>query len=225
MTAPSTGGPTIVYRKLERSDLRAAAELHIEVFDDHFLGHMGRRFLELLYGQWVDRPGSYGFVALADRRLVGCVIGSQDLAPVFNDFYRRHFVALSGQFAVRFVRDGFVRRHVAARLPHVLRAIRVRLGMKPTSGAEPEEWPRAQLLSIGVAADLRGRGIAEELAARFCEALAADGVDAVGLSVLTTNPRAIRFYEKSGWIPQATVGGSATFYRYLGDRAGRPSPD
>ena len=86
---------TVVYRDLQVGDLPAAAALHREVFADYFLGHMGQRFLELFYGEFVGRPGTYTVVALDGGHVVGTVIGATDLARVFSDFYRRHFVALA----------------------------------------------------------------------------------------------------------------------------------
>jgi ribosomal protein S18 acetylase RimI-like enzyme len=211
----AAGNRTVLYRDLQVGDLPAAAELHREVFADYFLGHMGQRFLELFYGEFVGRPGAYTVVALDDGRVVGTVIGSTDLAKVFSDFYRRHFAALAWQVMVRFVRDGYVRGHVRSRLPQVGRAIKSRLGISRAAPEAVVEWPQAQLLSIGVAASQRGTLVAAELMTRFCNRMAADGVDAVGLSVLEDNPRAIAFYERMGWTRGENSGGSATFYRRL----------
>lgn len=207
---------TVVYRDLEVGDLPAAAALHREVFADYFLGHMGQRFLELFYGEFVGQPGTYAVVALDGGIVVGAVIGATDLASVFASFYRRHFLSLAWQVTVRFVRDGYVRSHVRSRLPHVGRAVKTRLGIARTAPATAAvEWPQAQLLSIGVSTSQRGTPVAAELMTRFCDRMAADGVDAVGLSVFEDNPRAIAFYERMGWTRGDNSGGSATFYRRL----------
>ena len=107
-----------------------------------------------------------------------------------------------------------MRSNILARVPHVLTAIRSRLG---SGGAapDPDAWPPAQLLSIGVAAPYRGRGIAEGLTQRFCDRLVADGVDAVGLSVLSGNAGAITFYERSGWQLRTADASSMSFWRPL----------
>jgi ribosomal protein S18 acetylase RimI-like enzyme len=214
MEAAADNG-TVVYRDLQVGDLPAAAALHREVFGDYFLGHMGQRFLELFYGEFVGRSGTYTVVALDGGRVVGTVIGATDLGKVFSDFYRRHFLALAWQVMVRFVRDGYIRGHVRSRLPHVGRAIKSRLGIARPTPAAVAEWPAAQLLSIGVAASQRGTPVGAELVTRFCDRMAADGVDAVGLSVFEDNPRAIAFYERMGWTRGENSGGSATFYRRL----------
>lgn len=207
----------ITYRDLDRGDLWAAAMLHREVFGDYFLGHMGQRFLELFYGEFVSVPGNYGFVAMADGRMVGLVVGSTDLTRFYNDLYRRHFLALGWQFVVRFIADGYIRGHVASRLPHVARAVRSRLGLGPSKASAPgvPVQPQAQLLSVGVAGTHRGLGVAEKLTARFLDRLVVGGADDVELSVRTDNPGAIAFYEKTGWVQRRAGGGSATFVRRL----------
>jgi ribosomal protein S18 acetylase RimI-like enzyme len=209
----------VEYRELAVADLPAVANLHREVFADHFLGHMGSRFLELFYGEFVSRPGNYGLVAVADGKVVGAVIGSTEAGRLFSDFYRRHFLRLGVTFAGRFVRDGYVRRHTRQRLGHVGMAIRSRLGLgrrkapaAPGASASAGS-PTARLLSIGVASSHRGTGIAAELAARFCARLAEDGVDRVGLSVRNDNPRAIAFYEKTGWKLEKSTSSSISFWR------------
>jgi ribosomal protein S18 acetylase RimI-like enzyme len=209
-------GPAAEIRLLERRDLRAAAELHQRVFADYFLGHMGRRFLELFYAEFVGNPGNYGFVAIREHRLVGTVIGSVDLDRFFHDFYRRRFLSLAGAVAAQIIRDPYVRGNLPARVSHVGRAARSWLGRSPRrETAASSDWPPAQLLSIGLDEEPRGMGIAEALVARFCDALAADGVDAVGLSVRPDNPRAIAFYERTGWLVQRVGPTSVTFCRSL----------
>lgn len=205
----------VTLRPLEADDLPAAAALHRRAFRDYFLGHMGQRFLELFYAQFVGAPGHYGFVALAGGRVVGTVIGSVELSRLYHDLYRRHFGSLAAIVAVRVVRDGYVRRHLRARLAHVTKAVKSRLGRGV--GAVPDQlaWPSSQLLSIGVDEEFRGMGIGEALTERFCRALADDGMDAVGLSVRSDNAAAIAFYLRTGWIRKSTAPDSATFWRRL----------
>ncbi len=211
----AAGTGEIAYRPLSAADLHGAAGLHEAVFSDYFLGHMGTAFLELFYGEFVDRPGNYGFVAVQSGRVVGAVVGAADLSGFYPDFYRRHFAKVSVMTAARLVRDGFIRRHIAARAPHLATAVRSRLGRGEAPAPDPDAWPPAQLLSIGVAADHRGRGIADGLTQLFCAALAADGVEAVGLTVFNDNGRAIRFYEKDGWRVQRTDEASTAFWMPL----------
>ena len=211
---PSIHAPGPTYRRFVASDAPTAAELHRAVFRDYFLGRMGQRFLELFYAEF-DRPGNYGFVALVEGRLVGTVIGSTDLARMFNDFYRRNFPALARAYLVQAIRDTYVRRNTAARLAHVVKAVQSRLGLRPSSAPDPKAWPPAQLLSIGVAEEHRGAGIAEALTERFCTALAADGVDAVGLSVRSDNARAAAFYVRTGWVLDRSDAKSSTYWKRL----------
>lgn len=210
---PETVSGDLHYRRLTASDAPGAARLHREVFGDYFLGHMGQGFLEVFYREFVGKPGNYGVVALTDGVVVGAVIGSSDLARFFADLYRGHFVELGVRFVVRLARDPYVRRHAAARVPHVAAAVRSRLGVGPSVARTPDDGPPAQLLSVGVADGYRGRGIAEELTERFCRFLDDDGIETVGLTVFNDNDRAIAFYERTGWGRQQTDEVSTTFWR------------
>jgi ribosomal protein S18 acetylase RimI-like enzyme len=68
-----------------------------------------------------------------------------------------------------------------------------------TAGTTATPDKIAHLMSIGVANDFRGRGVAEALSDHFCQAVAADGRHVVFLSVLAENSRAIHFYKRTGW--------------------------
>jgi succinoglycan biosynthesis protein ExoA len=189
----------VAYRNLTMLDVPGAARLHREVFADYFLGHMGQKFLEVLYREFVGMPGNHGVVAIVDGKVAGAVIGSSDLARFYSGFYRRHFAELGVRFAVQVARDGYIRRHMAARLPHVATALRSRLGLGRPMPTSSSDEPAAQLLSIGVSDRRRGLGIAGELTRRFCDLLQDEGVVEVGLTVFNENTGAIAFYQKTGW--------------------------
>lgn len=211
----AAAGSGVTYRNLTMLDVPGAARLHREVFADYFLGHMGQQFLEVFYREFVGRPGNHGVVAIVDGQVAGAVIGSSDLARFYAGLYRRHFAVLGIRFAVRVARDGYIRRHMAARLPHVATAVRSRLGLGRSLPPSSSEEPPAQLLSIGVADRRRGLGIADELTRRFCDLLADEGVGAVGLTVFNENTGAIAFYERTGWRRRPAGPVSTAFVRVL----------
>jgi ribosomal protein S18 acetylase RimI-like enzyme len=207
----------VMVRVLTLADVPGAASLHRLVFADYFLGRMSQRFVELFYEQFVDQRGSYGLVAEAEGRIVGAVIGTVDPAALYSDFYRRHFLVLARLLVSRALTDRVVRRQALDRLPGVISVARSPLWTRrPTGGhaSSPLVPPRAaRLLSIGVAADYRGSGVAEELVEAFCRRLADDGVERVGLSVFNDNLRAAAFYEKTGWTRSHVGATSTTFTR------------
>lgn len=208
----------IQIRALALEDVVQVARLHGRVFPDYFLSHLGPRFLERFYGMFVDQPGHYGIVAVTPEQVVGFVVGTGNATALYRRFYRRHMLALIPIVAGRLLADGYIRRHIAARASHIGRALRAlvqRSDPAPTvpSSSQADGSPAARLLSIGVAPECRGRGVAERMVVAFCERMRHDGIHTVGLTVRRDNARAIAFYRKSGWIEEA--GGEATlrFFR------------
>lgn len=191
---------------MQREDVPATVEVHRRVFPDYFLTHMGREFLELFYAHLITGPG-YGFVARHNGQIFGFSAGTAAPEQFYQGFYRQNFPALFRIVIVRLLMDPYIRRSIwrrASHLRHVGRAmLRSRLAKRDPAqtitGAEPKSHGAVHLLSIGVADDFRGQGVAEALAERFCRAAEEEGKDLVRLSVLPGNARAVRFYKRTGW--------------------------
>jgi ribosomal protein S18 acetylase RimI-like enzyme len=66
----------------------------------------------------------------------------------------------------------------------------------------PERAGEVETLSLLPAA--RGRGLGRALLDRAQEELRAAGIDELRLSVIATNERAVRFYEREGFAPMVT---------------------
>src|SRR5207249_1846065 len=186
---PSPKGVEV--RTMVAGDVAAVASLHRRVFSDYFLAHLGDRFVRRYYREFVDRSGNFGFVATNADTLIGFVVGTVDSAALYRRFYRRNFWRLATIALRRFLADPFVRRNVVARMSHIgcaLRSVFV-----PTAGetrvrpAAGRSSVPARLLSIGLAPECRGRGVADELVRHFCERLSQEGFDSVGLSVRVDN--------------------------------------
>jgi [ribosomal protein S18]-alanine N-acetyltransferase len=66
---------------------------------------------------------------------------------------------------------------------------------------------RAELVSIAVAPDARGKGVADALLIRTLRGLRRRGIPRVGLTVKVTNERARAFYEKHGFRKVRRIAG------------------
>ena len=194
-------------RPMISSDAPTVASLHMRVFPEYFLTHMGPRFLTRFYRQFTEHPG-YGFVALCNGVLVGMVAGASDTTQLRKRFYWENFIPLILITLQRIVTHLQARRMLLSRASYVVDALWTlagRLTGHISSNFEPTSEGEAHLLSIGVDLEFRGHGIANELVNRFCDELAQDEVDAVRLSVFLDNESAIQFYEKTGWQIERTT--------------------
>lgn len=200
-------------------DVPSTVNLHCQVFPDYFLTHMGQNFLQRFYQEFITYPG-HGLVAKYNGQVVGFVTGTTEPDSFYNQFYRRNFSALMLLVIARFLSDNYIRQNIWSRVVHFRHALAARLRYRQkrnlANATVPTPFPQvAHLLSIGVAEEYRGSGIAETLSEHFCTELKQVGIQTVYLSVLPDNKRAIRFYEKSGWLLAESEGGSLLFFKSI----------
>jgi len=187
---------------LRPENLEGAVEVHVRSFPGYCLTNLGRRFLRLHYADYLESPFVVGLVAIEEMtgQALGMVVGPVD-GPAFDRW-------ASGRNRGRKVLCTFGALFGSVRLWGQLgvRAVRLlvrvlgRLVFRARGRRPPERRaPRAGIQMIGVVPEVRGGGVASDLARAFEEAMLARGVDRLGLSVRTDNARAIHFYEKNGW--------------------------
>jgi ribosomal protein S18 acetylase RimI-like enzyme len=208
--------PEFEMRTITTRDVKGVAAVHGRVFSEYFLTHMGQRFLECLYREFTERPG-YGVVALHKDNVIGFVTGMSNTGAFYSRFYRRNFITLASVVTERFVRDRIARREILKRVLHVRNALLslLHLGARQvTGGINISGSPTlGYILSIGIDDKFKGSGLAKRLVQQYCEELRRDGFDSVLLSVLPNNRRAIRFFEKTGWVRYQETDSSIAFIR------------
>ena len=211
--------------QMRPEDVPPMVRLHRHIFPDYFLTHLGQEFLELFYNHLIPRPG-YSFVARCNGQIIGFVTGTADPDQFYHGFYKHNFLSLARIVLVRMFLDPHVRSSIWGRLFHLRYAGRALLRSRPPQNngsaqpiaeAAPTPHGIAHLLSIGVADDFRGQGVAESLSDRFCREAKEDGRRLVLLSVLAENARAIRFYTRTGWQLVEEGGSSLVFSRSLNE--------
>lgn len=198
------------------NDIPEVARLYEDAFSNHFLGHMGQKFLGLFCSHFVNSSTNYGYVVKYKGKPVGFLLASTDNAP-FHQFYRRNFLVLALIVIQRYLMDSYVRKNITKRLGNILAAIKTLSPFSKTEGIanQGNTFAPARLLAIGVDSKYRGIGIADKLTSHFCEEMKSKGVKKVGLSVLPWNERAINFYNKDGWIEEERCETSLSFTRHL----------
>lgn len=172
--------PTV--RPARTDDAAAAAALHASEIGEGFLPTLGPAFLRRLYRRLVLDPSSFVLVAEdGGGRVVGFAAVAEDLGRVYRSFA---------------VRDGVVAGIVAA--PRLLKGWRkVRETLRYP--AATTDLPPAEVLSVAVAPEARGRGVGRALLAEATAELTRRGVDGARVVTAATNDPALALYRAAGF--------------------------
>jgi ribosomal protein S18 acetylase RimI-like enzyme len=170
---------------------RQVAQLHLDGLSGGFLAKLGPGFLALMY-EAIDRaPGSVLLVEVSGDRVVGFVSGGRGMGPIYRQMLHRPF-ALARSLLTLLLRPS-----------HILQILEIlRYGRNKDANAG---LPESELLSIVVALDMRGRGVAERLYRRLVGHFEAEGVRAFRITVGGELARAHAFYNKMGARPVAEI--------------------
>lgn len=170
---------------------RQVAALHAANIDQGFLSTLGQPFLALVYRAVDEAPAGVLIVEEREGRVLGFVAGSIGMGAIYRRLLRRP-VPLALALAPSLLRP--------ARLRRIFEILRYGRG---DSGAT--RWPAPELLSIAVAPEARGLGIADALYGRLVEAFASRGIAAFRIVVGDALAPAHRFYRRMGATPAGRI--------------------
>ena len=148
---------------------RQVASLHAAGINQGFLATLGIPFLSLMYQSIDEAPGSVLIVDEVSGIVRGFVSGGVGMGPIYRRMLRHPF------------------RLAAALLPTLVRPARLRRIIdilrygKQAEGIS--QLPDAELLSIAVAPESRGSGVAESLYERLEQHFSALGVNVFKITV------------------------------------------
>lgn len=192
--------PAVVYAVATPADLAPCAAIFAEAFREsilHIFKKMpGQRLLQEVFRFCYDAEPGALIVAVEQGRVVGYVFAPASLRRLW--------------------RSAVSRRNIVRWLGAWLRG-RMRLGIAPLrvlfldkfqfvrSAVSGELAAEARILSVAVAAEYRGRGIATRLVRHALARFAAMGIDRVRLEVRPWNQAAVRVYESLGFEAMGTM--------------------
>jgi len=173
---------------MKPEDASALAILHREGIKTGFLSTLGERFLRALYQAIPACSVGFGYVwAEADGTVLGFIACSEDTARLYKQVLRRRFFSLALALARFALRPSIIRRCFATLL-------------YPRSTASTETaLPKAEVLSIAVSEEARGKGVGKVLMAAALEELARRGIPSVRVAVWDGNSVANKYYVRSGY--------------------------
>ena len=176
----------ITCRDAVESDMKAVARLHEACFRGTFIASLGEALIADYYREFLQEGGPF-VLAFEDEKLVGLCMGYYAGSGARNAFVSKN-------------KGRLVRRLLALCLSLNKVAIRKCFGYvfsrKKTAGAPRAE---ADLLSICVLDEYRGKKVSRRLLEEFEQRVSAAGKKDVTLSVYKSNGRAIAFYKKMGY--------------------------
>lgn len=174
---------------------REVAQLHAAHIDQGFLATLGPGFLSVLYRAIDESPEGVLLVEEQDGRVVGFIAAAARIAPIYRRMLRYPF-RLTRHLLPCCVR------------PRALRNIMEILRYSKGTGLD-RALPEAELLSLVVAPQDRGKAVAEHLYGRLADAFRRRGISAFKLIVGEELEPAHRFYRRMG----ATAAGSIHLHR------------
>ncbi|MEN1958312.1 GNAT family N-acetyltransferase [Luteimonas changyuni] len=174
-----------------RERYRQVAALHVRCLDQGFLATLGEGFLAQMY-EAIDRADETILITeVRDGQVAGFITGGTGMAPIYRRMLRQP------------LRLGLALVPALAR-PAKLRRIIEILRYSGENGL-PADAPKAELLSLAVAPEWRGKAIADSLYARMAERFRGQGVDAFRIIVGAPLAPAHRFYRRMGATPVGEV--------------------
>lgn len=175
-----------------RKDLyHAVARIHAECINQGFLASLGERFLSLLYESIDAESSSVLLVKQEDGEVLGFVAGGCGMGAVYRQMLRRWPRLLIALSSVVFNPMSLWR---------IIEIIWFSRRGKPVP-----ECPKAELFSIAVQNDARGRGIAEFLYRDLAHWFSGRGEKSFCIVVGEKLTPAHRFYRRIGAIPMAEI--------------------
>lgn len=170
------------------SEYCQAAELHKHYIPSGFLSSLGSRFLTRLYSFIATDESATLIVAVEEGTVVGFISGTTDLGQLYMRFMLKN--VLWGVLLIpRIIGYGTLKKLVET--------------LKYPVKKRNSQLPPAELLSIVVCEEFRGKGISHQLYKQQLLYFKERGIRDFKVVVGMTLSAAVRFYEKMGALKTA----------------------
>lgn len=173
----------MIIRLAKSEEARDIAVIHKSEIGGGFLSSLPVSFLANLYQAIIESGGGFCVAAEENGKIVGFIAGTADVKGLYRYFFRNYFFSSTFILAKKVFGLKFIRRV----LENIFYPVK------------EKDLPPAELLTMAVEKDFRGRGIALEMFARFKEEMKQKNVSIFKVLVGEELKPAISFYEKSGF--------------------------
>jgi ribosomal protein S18 acetylase RimI-like enzyme len=172
-------------RDITTQDAPAVAALHIEGISKGFISSLGIDFVTALYEAIASSESSFGFVAEQQGKVLGFVAFTSNL----NKLYKSVILKKGVRFAFLLAGKMFSLQRVKKVFETLLYPAKVK----------KMDLPSAELLSIVIVKEARGKNIATQLVQKGLEQCRKNQIDKVKVLVAADNNAANKLYLKSGF--------------------------
>jgi ribosomal protein S18 acetylase RimI-like enzyme len=172
---------------MQAHHLRRVAEIHAQALAGDFLPSLGVKFLDIFYQAALANSLVIGIVALCGDKPIGFVLGSSDMAILFQKVVRGAPLQLA-----------------RAALPAVVRKPGLLLKVAESflyPGREEALDVKAELVVIAVEPEYRRQGLGQDLVEALNVKFKERNIQSYKVTVLQSNPGANRFYTRLGFQP------------------------
>jgi ribosomal protein S18 acetylase RimI-like enzyme len=162
-----------------------AAELHRQGIGTGFLSSLGGAFLRQLYRAIPSCPAGFGYAwEESDGHISGFIACSENTGRVYKQALLCRGILMALPLARFLLRPSVIRRIIATlRYPSQV----------------GNDLPAAEVLSIAVSQDARGKGVGKALMTAALREFHRRGISQVKVAVWAGNETANRFYERCGF--------------------------
>lgn len=162
-----------------------AADLHISGISTGFISSLGPGFVTSLYEAIADDKYSFGLVAVDNGETIGFVAFTADLSKLYRNIILRRWYKFLFVLFRKLFNIGVLKR--------------IRDNLLYPSKTKKMNLPGAELLSIAVAREGRGKGIASQLVIEGFNECRRRGIEKVKVLVAAANEPANKLYMKTGF--------------------------
>ena len=171
--------------KAKNIDIENVALLHREYINTGFLSSLGSPFLELIYQSMVNSNNAFCIVSKENNQIIGFSSGAISVGAFYKDFLMSNIIKASMILLPKILNLQFVKKIFETLL---------------YPSRKEQNLPNAELLSIVVDKDYRGKGIAQKLFGKLEEEFRSRNIKQFKVIVGSKLIAACKFYEKMDGI-------------------------
>jgi ribosomal protein S18 acetylase RimI-like enzyme len=191
------------------TDAPAVAGLHIKGIHTGFISSLGQEFVTALYEAIVDSQYSFGFVARENGKVLGFVAFTTNLNTLYKSIVLR-----------KGLRFAFL---LAGKMLSWQRIKKVFETLFYPGRIEKMDLPKAELLSIAISEEARGRGLATRLTQQGFAECVNRGIAKVKVLVAASNDPANKLYVKCGFTLAGQIDNHGVISNiYIAQTSGSP---